>query len=362
MFDLGATPASCATCPRRDLSAPTCYQRARRKRTSSIRSCACRLGGRDADEHPSLPTAPGRPYYRAGSLLLPLPTHAQRGGRRYRRRGQGRGRTARSGGVVVAATDPVATDVPSAASLVSTGGGCASFRRRRVGRACSIRAHRLSARRSPGTGRGQPADPGASLPAACWWANATIEARWAIGRRLPMPGWKTTSDPLHGARHATALFGRAEDPDFERHLREGPCRSGRHGAGRYKCDPRVIYVPGWPVLSRIGTRWSRRWLWAAPRAGAEAVSVGSLAAHPLKGTSGKPEQRRALARVAGAATLALAMPLALRRLAGCRRHGRVTAITAPGIRRTNARRRIAGMNRKRAADPRSPFSPGWGRI
>jgi uncharacterized protein (DUF362 family) len=46
----------------------------------------------------------------------------------------------------------------------------------------------------------------------------------------------------------TFMFGKAEDPDFERHLKEGPyVVLDDAAADRYKYDPRVTFVPGSPV-------------------------------------------------------------------------------------------------------------------
>ena len=46
----------------------------------------------------------------------------------------------------------------------------------------------------------------------------------------------------------TFMIGRAEDPDFERHLREGRYFVLDDVAlDRYKRDPRVVFIPGSPV-------------------------------------------------------------------------------------------------------------------
>lgn len=46
----------------------------------------------------------------------------------------------------------------------------------------------------------------------------------------------------------TFMFGKAEDPDFEEHLKEGPYVVLDDAAlDKYKLDPRVVFVPGSPV-------------------------------------------------------------------------------------------------------------------
>jgi hypothetical protein len=47
----------------------------------------------------------------------------------------------------------------------------------------------------------------------------------------------------------TIMVGDCEDPHFEEHLREGPYIVFDDAAKpKYKCDPRVVFVPGHPVL------------------------------------------------------------------------------------------------------------------
>jgi hypothetical protein len=44
------------------------------------------------------------------------------------------------------------------------------------------------------------------------------------------------------------MFGEAEDPDFEKHVNEGPYVVLDDAAlDKYKYDPRVVYIPGSPV-------------------------------------------------------------------------------------------------------------------
>ncbi len=82
-----------------------------------------------------------------------------------------------------------------------------------------------------------------------------------VGEGVNMEGtvghWKTIADAwkekglwgiftLRG--RPTFMFGKAEDPDFEKHLQEGPYVVLDDAAlDKYKYDPRVTFVPGSPV-------------------------------------------------------------------------------------------------------------------
>lgn len=57
---------------------------------------------------------------------------------------------------------------------------------------------------------------------------------------------------MHDAGTPTILLGDADDPDFERHLAEGPYVVVDDAAqSRYRQDPRVFFIPGHPVTQRV---------------------------------------------------------------------------------------------------------------
>ncbi len=162
--------------------------------------------------------------------------------------------------------------------------------------------------------------------------------RVLVGKGATIEGtlghWKTIADAwlenglwtLFTARgRPTFMFGAVEDPDFEAHLREGPyVVLGDTCLDRYKYDPRVVYVPGWPVpQSYLQQEMVAGMGFGALYApGLKLYQAGTSLATRLKGAAGRPEQRRAAARVAGAAALAVAARLALgRALGGSRRDG-----------------------------------------
>jgi uncharacterized protein (DUF362 family) len=154
--------------------------------------------------------------------------------------------------------------------------------------------------------------------------------RVIVGEYAPMEAtlghWKTIADAwlendlwrLFTSRGTpTFLFGRAEDPEFERHVKDGPyIVLGDMAPDKYKYDPRVIYVPGWPVPQSYiqhemvdGMGFGHLY---AP--GLRLFEEGASLIAQLRGASGPEVQRRAAAKVAGAAVLAAGIPLALRAL------------------------------------------------
>ncbi len=140
--------------------------------------------------------------------------------------------------------------------------------------------------------------------------------------------WKTIADAwmqkdlwlMFTARGTpTFLFGAAEDPDFEAHLKEGPyVVLGDTALDKYKYDRRVVYVPGWPVpqsyiqhemVEEMGFGSLYEPGFSLYKSGASLVSR-------LRGVSGPKVQKRALLQTAGVAALAVGATVALRALGG----------------------------------------------
>lgn len=166
----------------------------------------------------------------------------------------------------------------------------------------------------------QPADPGIHrYPCRVLVGEgATIEG--TIGH------WKTIADAwlekdlwtLFGSKGTpTFMFGEVEDPDFEAHLADGPyVVMGDSTLDKYKYDPRVIYVPGWPVpqsyiqhemVERMG--FSRLY-----QPGLKLFQTGSSFVGRLRGVSGARARKVAIFETAGlGALIATAMVFLLAR-------------------------------------------------
>ncbi len=142
--------------------------------------------------------------------------------------------------------------------------------------------------------------------------------------------WKTIADAWleKGLWHLftakgkpTFLFGAAEDPDFELHLQQGPyVVLGDTALDRYKYDPRVVYVPGWPVpQSYIQHEMVERMGFGALyQPGLKLFQTGSSFVGRLRGVSGTRERNKAIAQTAGLAAVAVGAAFALHALRSAR--------------------------------------------
>jgi uncharacterized protein (DUF362 family) len=119
----------------------------------------------------------------------------------------------------------------------------------------------------------------------------------------------------------TFLFGAAEDPDFDRHLQEGPYVAlGDTVSDRYKYDPRVRYVPGWPVPQSYlqHEMVEAMGFGALYQPGLKLYQSSSSLVERLRGVSGPQAQKKAILQTAGVAAIAVGAAFALRALRGSR--------------------------------------------
>lgn len=144
--------------------------------------------------------------------------------------------------------------------------------------------------------------------------------RVIVGEGVTIEGtlghWKTIADAWleFGVWHLlcskgtpTFLFGAAEDPDFERHLSEGPYVVLDDSAlPKYKQDPRVVYVPGSPVPQSYiqqemveGMGFGKIY-----ETGLKVYGEATGFATSLSGAAGGQAQRKAIAK---AATVSIAV-------------------------------------------------------
>lgn len=157
-------------------------------------------------------------------------------------------------GWIVASPDPVATDV-TVARLFGLDAG--NIRMANEAAALGVGERNPEAIALEGAAfedafrRVKPADPGCDR----------FPCRVLIGEGVNIEGtvghWKTIADgwlkvglwKLFNLRGTpTFMFGAIEDPDFEKHVAEGPYIVLDDTAlARYKYDPRVAFVPGYPV-------------------------------------------------------------------------------------------------------------------
>ncbi len=118
--------------------------------------------------------------------------------------------------------------------------------------------------------------------------------------------WKTIADAwlekdlwtMFGSKGTpTFMFGKIEDPDFEAHVAEGPyVVMGDTALDKYKYDPRVVYVPGWPVpQSYIQHEMVERMGFSALyQPGLKLFQAGSSFIGRLRGVSGNGARKVAL--------------------------------------------------------------------
>ena len=198
----------------------------------------------------------GEPYYRGTALLL----------RRFRPAltvldgawaGEGQGPAAPDPfwwGWLLASADPVALDVTLArlwgmdAGRLRMAGAAAHLG---VGTNDPAQIELVGAPLEEARRPARPADPGFGRYPCRVIIGAGVNLEGTLGH------WKVLADHwlqtdtwrvfmLRG--RPTFLFGTAEDPDFERHLAEGPYVVLDDAAlDKYKYDPRVTFVPGSPV-------------------------------------------------------------------------------------------------------------------
>jgi hypothetical protein len=128
--------------------------------------------------------------------------------------------------------------------------------------------------------------------------------------------WKTIADAwldtnlwlLFTSRGTpTFMFGEVEDSDFEQHIQEGPyVVLGDTCLEKYKYDPRVIYVPGWPVpQSYIQHEMvDRMGFGALYEPGIKMFQTGSSLLGRLRGVSGPKAKRKAWLTTLGMAAAA----------------------------------------------------------
>ncbi len=152
----------------------------------------------------------------------------------------------------------------------------------------------------------QPADPGVHR----------YPCRVLVGERVTIEGtlghWKSIADAwleknlwslFCSKGTPTFLFGNAEDPDFEAHLAEGPyVVLGDTALDQYKYDPRVVYVPGWPVPQSYmqhemieGMGFSELY-----QPGLKLFQNGSSWLGRLRGVSGPEARKEAMLQTGGA--------------------------------------------------------------
>jgi hypothetical protein len=175
--------------------------------------------------------------------------------------GEGDGPTAVSGrfaGCILASEDPVALDV-IAGDLAGFEGAAMRFPSAAAERGIGIADRgRIDVAGVPVEEAMVRLDPGITGPG--WWERYPV--RVIAGEGVTMGGtlghFKGFAD-LWQRIHSwdaivvlrgkpTFMIGRAEDPDFERHLAEGPYIVLDDVAlDKYKRDPRVTFVPGSPI-------------------------------------------------------------------------------------------------------------------
>ncbi|HWI59102.1 MAG TPA: DUF362 domain-containing protein, partial [Bacillota bacterium] len=149
-------------------------------------------------------------------------------------------------------------------------------------------------------------------------ADATLEG--TLGH------WKTIADAwlernlwnlFTSKGTPTFMFGAVEDPDFEAHVKEGPyVVLGDTALDQYKTDPRVIYVPGWPVPQSYLQHEMVEGMGfgAVYEPGLKLFETSTSLVSRIRGVSGPQAQKRAIMQTAGVAALAVGAAFALRAL------------------------------------------------
>ncbi len=267
----------------------------------------------------------GDPYYRATALLLKhfRPTLCIVDGAVA---GEGQGPGSNDPfwwGWLLASTDPVATDVTV------------------------CRLFGLDEKRIRMANEAARLDVGVSDPAAIEIVGADFEdarrpvrpadpgvhrypCRVIAGKGATIEGtlghWKTIADAwletglwtLFCSRGTpTFMFGEADDPEFEAHLREGPYVVLDDSAKpEYKYHPDVVFVPGSPVPQSYlqhemieGMGFGELY-----EPGLRLYKKASTLIGELRGASGPSAQKSAIAKVAGASALLVGGAVALTRL------------------------------------------------
>lgn len=225
-------------------------------------------------------------------------------------------------GYIVASTDPVATDV-TVCRLFGL-----DWQKLRMTKAAAeagagvFDPERIDLAGSPfgeAAVKVRPADPGVYRYPCRVLAGSGATIEGTLGH------WKTIADAwlennlwkLFTSRGTpTFMFGEIEDPGFEKHLEEGPYIVLDDSAlPKYKYHPRVTFIPGSPVPQSYMQHDMVEGMGFGPvyQPGLRTYEMASTLMAEIRGASGAEAQKKAIAKAAGLAAAAVALPVLIAR-------------------------------------------------